>query len=165
MIMEHKNEFEAFGKQMPYKVPEGFFDTVTQKTLKLAHKRKIQSVKRRLNFSLAAAASIIVAIVGGWLIFGETPEDQHTAISYSMEEIDWPEVSENPAESVIMDSLPPNHAESQPKQETLPTEITATDNPEDLDLLLKLLTDEELKILAEGLLMDIYVDDLNNEEI
>ena len=163
--MKQINEFEEFGKQLPYKVPEGFFDSVTQITLELAQRRRIQSAKRRIFLSFAAAACLTVAVVAGWLISGETPEAQQAEVSHPLGQVEFPVASENTDESPIMDSSVSIRIESRPEQEGLPTPAAVTDLPEDLDLLLKQLSDEELKIVADGLLMDIYLDDLNQEEI
>ncbi len=59
-------DFKNIGKRTPYKVPDDFFDQITEKTLMEAKRRDIRSRKiRRLWFSVASVASVAALIVFG----------------------------------------------------------------------------------------------------
>ena len=60
--MKEDNEFRYIGKDVPYKTPPGFFDSITEKTLKKAILREKNLRKtniRRLIYSLAASVAIL----------------------------------------------------------------------------------------------------------
>lgn len=57
--MQPENEFRQFGKEIPYKTPEGFFESVPGKTLLAAKKRaQKQKIKRLTWISIGVAASL-----------------------------------------------------------------------------------------------------------
>lgn len=59
-------DFKNIGKRTPYKVPDDFFDQITEKTLMEAKRRDLRSRKiRRLWFSVASVASVAALIVFG----------------------------------------------------------------------------------------------------
>ena len=61
--MKELNEFRHIGKEMPYKTPPGFFETVSESTLQKAILREKAHKKdnlRRLIFSVAASLALLL---------------------------------------------------------------------------------------------------------
>jgi len=76
--MNTESEFQEIGKKMPYSVPEGFFDRVTEKTLEEARNReKIHRKTVVLWRTMAVAASIAALFGVGYLLFTPAP-GKHT---------------------------------------------------------------------------------------
>ena len=74
--MKKDIEFHEIGKETPYRVPEGFFDRISEKTLQNARKRE-QNRKKNLTLvrAFAVAASLVALAFLGYLKFGaEAPE-------------------------------------------------------------------------------------------
>ena len=73
--MNTEPDFQNVGKNMPYKVPDGFFDRITEMTLEKAHIQENQRRKKHMLWrSLAVAASLITVVLAGILIFPAVPE-------------------------------------------------------------------------------------------
>jgi hypothetical protein len=68
--MEPKEEFRDFGKKLPYREPDGFFEQLSEKTLQQA-KRREQSRKKSLVLwrSMAVAASLSALALLGYYLF------------------------------------------------------------------------------------------------
>jgi len=64
--MESNTEFRKIGKQLPYKAPKGFFEEVSETTLRKAKQRVLER-KKTLNLwrTMAIAASLTgIALIG-----------------------------------------------------------------------------------------------------
>ena len=72
--MNTESEFRGIGKKMPYSVPEGFFDRITEKTLEEARNREKNSRKTIVIWrTMAVAASIATLFAVGYLLFTPSP--------------------------------------------------------------------------------------------
>jgi hypothetical protein len=74
--MKENSEFRQFGKEVPYKTPAGFFESITENTLQKAILREQMHRKyniRRVVFSVAASAAILLFLGYQWIIH---PVDQ-----------------------------------------------------------------------------------------
>ena len=70
--MKENSEFWHFGKEVPYKTPAGFFESITEKTLQKAILREQMLRKnniRRVVFSVAASATILLFLGYLWMIY------------------------------------------------------------------------------------------------
>ena len=56
--------FDKVGKNMPYKVPQGFFENAFEDTLKLAKKGQKTIYSRIVKFSVSIAAAVVLLIAG-----------------------------------------------------------------------------------------------------
>jgi len=73
--MENDSEFRKIGKRLPYKSPEGFFDHVSETTLRKAKQRQIDHRKALILWrTIAVAASLIIALIGYYSIGKVEPE-------------------------------------------------------------------------------------------
>ncbi|HAH22408.1 MAG TPA: hypothetical protein DCL77_01340, partial [Prolixibacteraceae bacterium] len=77
MNMKKEIEFQEFGKNVPYKVPDGFFDSITNTTLQKAKLRE-QNHKRNLTLwrTMAVAASLAALVTFGYLMTEHDPVNQ-----------------------------------------------------------------------------------------
>ncbi len=65
MQMKEYDEFQQIGKEIPFKAPAGFFETISQKTLTKAIIRKQKHKKnniRRLIYSVAASVALLLFV-------------------------------------------------------------------------------------------------------
>ena len=65
--MKEDNEFQEIGKKTPYQVPDGFFETLSEKTLQMARLR-VQSHKKSMVLwrTVAVAASLTGIALAGY---------------------------------------------------------------------------------------------------
>lgn len=72
--MKEDIEFQGIGKRTPYKAPEGFFETISEKTLQRA---KLRAQHQRKNLSLwrtmAVAASLAAVVMLGYYMSEPEP--------------------------------------------------------------------------------------------
>jgi hypothetical protein len=61
-MMERENFFEKIGKRVPYEVPDGFFDSITEKTLQNAKERKSWAKRRYIMIWTSAAAAVLALL-------------------------------------------------------------------------------------------------------
>jgi hypothetical protein len=68
--MHPDNEFQQIGKEIPYKAPDDFFETISQKTL-LKAKQSDQDFKRinKIRRFFLVAASLVAMLLIGLFIF------------------------------------------------------------------------------------------------
>jgi hypothetical protein len=60
--MTEDREFQLYGKEIPYKVPNDFFKTIPEKTLLLARERDKNRRKNRIIWSTVAVAASLAAV-------------------------------------------------------------------------------------------------------
>ena len=135
-------EFLRVGKELPYKVPEGFFETLSERTLQKA-KTRFKKRKRRVlftsGFMVFAAAAAILAFVFLLPNRALKPENQLVAEVKLMG---------TPPKHIVM-SVKPN-TEVDPKKTVSVKEPTAVSKEENLEDILKNLSDEDLsELLAQ----------------
>jgi len=91
--MKKDTEFQEIGKKIPYKVPEDFFENISEKMLMEARKRE-KGHKRKLivlrTFAVAASLAA-VAFLGYLRISSEKPESAQTARIVAPKPVEQPE--------------------------------------------------------------------------
>jgi hypothetical protein len=159
--MKTNNEFQKAGKKMPYTVPDGFFDRITEKTLAEAKLRQKTGRKRIILWSsLATAATLAALVTVGILVFplSHEKEDkqsvQNTLIIPDGNSID---------QKAIIPGKPENRNIPTPGEKiagkTIPDNTGEENNLEEF---LAALSDEELLQLAARLTSDTFIDESNN---
>ena len=73
--MTEKDDFLGYGKETPYEVPDGFFDTIAEKTLLLAKEKEPFPAKNRMLWQTIAAAASLAAL----FFIGYQTEFRHDA--------------------------------------------------------------------------------------
>jgi hypothetical protein len=150
--MNSEFDFEKIGKQMPYKVPAGFFDEITNSTLEKAKERERKSKIRRIYTIVSVAASFLIVV--SFAIVLNVQRQKHQPDNVVMVE---PVKTEKP----VVDSVFANAAEVVKTENEAEMPVTA--KPETLDNLLAEMTDEELDQLADDLNDELFVDELTND--
>ncbi len=76
--MKADNEFDGIGKKTTYKVPDGFFEHISERTLSKAKQRELKRRKTLMLWrTVAVAASLsAIAILGYYMYETEKPEIQ-----------------------------------------------------------------------------------------
>lgn len=64
--MDNNKQFETIGKQLPYNIPEGFFESITAKTLRKVQSRKKNKIIKYYLTAVTIAATVIICIVLFW---------------------------------------------------------------------------------------------------
>jgi hypothetical protein len=136
-----EKEFQEIGKKMPYSVPEGFFETITEATLENARRRKSSIGKRRLLVQWLAAAALLCGVLYMGIRWLNAPE-----MGTSQEMAGVP--LEIPAPEKIIKSLPEitdlvDSVEVQNSLAIMP-EVGNAENAESMEELLASIPDEEL---------------------
>jgi hypothetical protein len=70
--MKPDNEFQQIGKEIPYKTPPGFFESVCEETLQkaiLSKQNHRRNNNRRMIFSVAASTAILWFLGYQWMIY------------------------------------------------------------------------------------------------
>jgi hypothetical protein len=73
--MKEDTEFQEIGREIPYKVPEGFFEKISEKTLLLAkqRERKSRKIVIALRTFAVAASFLVLALLSYFMIEKEKP--------------------------------------------------------------------------------------------
>lgn len=146
--MKEEIEFNGRGKNSSYKVPEGFFETISQRTLQ---KIKQREQRRRKIFLLskftAAAASLLVLISLAFLITGPQSQNKQQA---SEQRIDAPQsrAALKSGELVGEKSVTQNKNEKEKKIVPVKRNEPAIKEDEKIDEVLADLSEEDLQMLA-----------------
>ena len=168
MNMEEYPEFQKIGKKTPYKVPEGFFEDISEKTL-LNAKQKMQIHKKRLVFrsvmaTIGAAAAVILFI---FLKPGQEPRPVSNLTAQKQQETTQPtiqikqETTQVAAIKEIKEAVP---AKNIPEKSTITEEKIPEEYAyEDVEDILNDLSDEELLQLAAMYKEDQFIDVLSQE--
>jgi hypothetical protein len=165
-----KTEFQKIGKKMPYSVPDGFFDRITEKTLEEARSReKISRKPFVLWRTMAVAASIAILFTVGYLLFTPSSVKQTGQAFLEKPAINHPDVPE-PEPEIIPDPQAEKTINSQSTtfRETnnlsdQSKEINEDDIYEaDLNEVLSALTNEELLQLASMYNTDMFLEEAEN---
>ncbi len=159
--MNNNSDFEKIGKKMPYYVPAGFFNSITEKTLVEAKQRE-KALQRKHVFiwrSIATAASLTVLLVFGFqLIHFLTPgKTEQTAQNMSagpqieVKHDDYSESVNQIADKTDFDNI-----------KTEADTINKSMEGEGINDLLKSLTNEELIELAAVFDTDMFLEETEN---
>jgi len=145
--MKENSEFRQIGKEVPYKAPAGFFESITENTLQKAILREQMHRKnniRRIVFSVAASTVILLFLGYQWMNY---PVDQSVS--------NLPSQDTQPARQTIIQKkpVPMNQIAA---METLKVQLdqspartlTEFTKAEGLSDVLTEMTDEELQQMA-----------------
>jgi len=158
--MNYDSEFQEVGKKMPYSVPDGFFDRITEKALDEARLREKGRRKHVLIWrSIAIAASLTALIAIGYLLInlltpGKTEQAAQNITSGLQEEVKNEEFRE------VINSMPVKNDYDSTITESK-TDNGAMDE-EGINDVLNSLTNEELMELAAILKSDMFVEETDN---
>jgi ABC-type Na+ efflux pump permease subunit len=172
--MEDNFDFDKVGKRMPYKVPEDFFDTITESTLAEAERRN--TLKKEATWfnwpAISVAASLVLLLAFGYVFYmNRTEQKNQVAV------LDKPAEKVTPSEIVAkaepndasVPTVVPQITEKAKNQVTAETTNTAivtkqkpellakADKPESLDEVLANMSDDELMLLAAVAETDLNV--------
>lgn len=151
--MEPTNEFQDFGKKLPYREPPGFFEQLSEKTLQQAKRREQRHRKSLVLWrTLAVAASLSALAMLGYFTFEPEKPELHRIVEVkqpveqlqrvNQEQTKQPEVAE------IQKAAPEKVSE---------TIVTKEPKAEEIGDVLADLTDEELLQLAAMYKADAFI--------
>ena len=146
--MENEQLFKEIGKKTTYKVPTGFFDQISERTLAKAKQEEIKH--REIHFKwivLVAAASLISFVILGQYLFK----------------------SENPASTsgsqIVNSQIVNNELKAVPetikwKGNAIKGDDQVENSAEGLNSILNEISDEELSQLSAEIKTDVFMADL-----
>jgi anti-sigma-K factor RskA len=149
--MKEDVEFQEIGKRTPYKAPDGFFESVSEKTLQRA-KRREQSHRKNLTLwrTMAVAASLFAVVSLGYYLSEPeiTPKTKTDVIvmekhpDVQLPIVQKPEIDQQSTVNVPKKATPAKVIEiPAPAKEKM---LTVENDSEALKDVLADLTDEEL---------------------
>lgn len=158
--MIYDPEFKQVGKKMPYCVPDGFFDGITEKTLDEARQREKSRRKYVLIWrSMAIAASLTALVAAGYLLInllppGNTGHNVQNITSGLQDEFKNEEFKE------VINTTPAeiNYDNNNTESKT----ITGSVDDDGINDVLTSLTREELLELAAMLTSDMFIEETDN---
>ena len=158
-----EDKFSDIGKVNPYKVPEGFFDKISEETLSKAKYRETRS-KRRFKLTrilvlfTSAAAVLIIAFFGPWNF--QKPESVSIALNNEKVniEISEPETVLAPETGNKINAEKVINAENVEKQAEVKYE-NISEEGDDLNEILADLSDEELQMMDDMYKSDPFMEE------
>jgi len=150
--MKEDTEFQEIGKNTPYKVPDGFFEKISEKTLRKAKQREQNSRKILIvlrTFAVAASLAAI-ALLAYFMTGTEKPEIKQLVQSKQTEVIDTIRLTEVISKKITITEIK--------KEAPVKTTIKET-KPEEITDVLSELSDDELLQLASMYKSDLFIDD------
>ena len=141
--MTEKDEFFTYGKETTYEVPDGFFDSIAEKTLLLAKdKERIHLKNRKLWQSFAAAASLAALFFIGY----QTEFRHDTNVSQLIAQDS--QLQANSQHAIKLETSSQKEVIEHPKQVTEKISIAISSGSEAISDVLAEFTDEELQQMA-----------------
>ena len=150
--MKYDNDFDEMLKRSLYKVPEGFFEQVSEKTLLKAKQREKQRRMIRITLGTFAVAASLTAIA--FLGYYRTDSKRIESISIVMDKNGDKKQSVRQTEVIGK----PTNVSGLGKVKHLRTE-TKEIKPEELSDVLPELTDDELLQVAAAYKSDPFIDE------
>jgi len=150
--MKEDTEFQEIGRKTPYKVPEGFFEKISEKTLLLAKQRESKSRKIVMalrTFAVAASFSAL-ALLSYFMIEKEKPMTKLIVGQKQTEVKDTIRPPEVIGKQIAITGTKKAAPEKTVKKEIFPEEIT--------DVLSEL-SDDELLQLASVYKSDPFIEE------
>ena len=160
--MKNEADFARFGKKIPYKVPEGFFGDITEKTIELASQRKKKHKIRLGRISFAMAATFLLLVTIGYFLMRTDPAKEEFAKTDGPEKTntEWNGIEE-PAP--LPASIGKTETVAEPAGTKTQTNVHAEKNrDEELGNILASLTNEELKFFAGIISEELTIDEIQN---
>ena len=162
-MMEEEFDFNKPGKQTPYQVPSGFFDTITATTLEAAENRG-KSIKRRIGLwqTMAVAASVAILLTAGYFLFTARTTEKvnlpEIAIKESPVTTEIRQPAAEPAQPVKAEAEKQKaHLSKVPDKRVKVQHTIIAEEPETLEAILATVSDEELLQLASLAESELYV--------
>ena len=158
--MNYDSEFQEVGKKMPYSVPDGFFDRITEKTLDEALRREKIRRKHILIWRTMAIAAFLTALIAiGYLLInflppGKTEQTAQNMTSGLQEEVKNEEFRE------VINSMPVKNDYDSTITES--KTVNGAIDEEEINDVLNSLTNEELMELAVILKSDMFIEETDN---
>lgn len=154
--MIEDNEFQIVGKEIPYKVPNDFFEKISEKTLLRA---KLQDQKPRkiriLHLTVSVAASLAAALVLGYIILSLWTKPESNLLVQEKQStgqrLNW----EN-QESAVQSTFP-LLSKTEPKKVPAQKITVIEDQTEGLSAVLADLTDDELQQMVAMVKTDPFI--------
>lgn len=158
--MIYDSEFKQVGKKMPYYVPDGFFEGITEKTLDEARVREKSRRKYVLIWrSMAIAASLTALIAAGYLLINLLPTEKTEQAAQNISAGLQDEVKNEDFREVI-NTMPVK--EDYDNTSTESKIINGSIDGEGINDVLTSLTREELLELAAMLTSDMFTEETDN---
>ncbi len=152
-MMKNEFDFEKIGKKIPYSVPERFFEDITNLTLEKARQRDRKIKIRKLLVLYSSAASVLILIAVGFLLFTGKHDRTEITITQSLTE---EKVLENiqPEEIFKADTIA-IQIEDEPE---IQPEIQVSENS--IEQLIAGMSEEELEQLENIINGEIFLDEI-----
>lgn len=145
---------------MPYSVPDGFFDRITEKTLDEIRLREKARRKYVLIWrSMAIAASLTALVAAGYLLLNLSPLGKTGQTAQKITP-GLHEEAENGKFSEVISTIPAKKNDDNNKTES--EAINGSMNDEGISDVLTSLTNEELLELAAMLKSDMFIEETEN---
>ena len=141
--MTEKNDFFTCGKETPYEVPDGFFDSIAEKTLLLAKEKERLRGKNRILWQTVAAAASLAAL----FFIGYQTEFRHEAIVSKLIAQDS-QLQTNPKPANEIETSIQITSIEHAKHETAKVPVAKPAGTEAVSDVLAEFTDEELQQMA-----------------
>lgn len=167
--MEEYPEFQKIGKKTPYKVPEGFFEDISEKTL-LKAKQKVQIHRRKMVFRSVMATIGVAAAVILFIFLNPAQESKPASnlTAQKQQETTQPTTLKKP--QIIQDQPIIKEAKKELPEKIIPEKATVTEEKipeeyayENVEDILKDLSDDELLQLAAMYKEDQFIDAFSQE--
>jgi hypothetical protein len=159
--MKTESEFPQIGKRMTYKVPEGFFERITDETIAEARKRERSRGKLILIRQIAGVAAVMMALIlaGYWMM----NRMDHPSLTVEQLPGGLPDDTclQNPIISVQKDNMASQSAAKKKVHESPDMDLSGDANLEDL---LASLPDDELLFLAAQSEADIFTEENDKKQ-
>jgi len=150
--MKEDSEFQEIGKNTPYKVPNGFFEKISEETLRKAKQREQNSRKILIKLrTFAVAASLAaIALLAYFMTGTEKRVIQQLVQSKQTEVKDTIRQTESVTKKISIAEIK--------KEAPVKTTIKET-KPEEITDVLSELSDDELLQLAAMYKSDVFIDE------
>lgn len=148
--------FEKIGKEIPYSVPDRFFEDITKLTLEKARQQERKIKIRKLLVLYSTAASVLILIAIGFLLLTSKKDRTEIAIAQSvteekiLQDIQPEEIFITDTVEIQMEEKPENHSVAQ-----------AQDNS--IEALIAGMSEEELQQLENMVNGELFLDEILND--
>lgn len=154
--MNNDFDFEKIGKEIPYSVPDRFFEDITKLTLEKARQQERKIKIRKLLVLYSTAASVLILIAIGFLLLTSKKDRTEIAIAQSvteekiLQDIQPEEIFITDTVEIQMEEKPENHSVAQ-----------AQDNS--IEALIAGMSEEELQQLENMVNGELFLDEILND--
>jgi hypothetical protein len=155
--MKNDNDFEEFGKKIPYSVPDDFFKNITIKTLGKAKEEIRKSRISKIIISVSVAATVLIVFSIGFSVLKSNQQKQEIVITQN-------QLPEKPEIEIQRDEMIQYETEEKATENiNIEAHTEETDQPETIEDLFAQMNEDELRELASILSDELFFDDLTIE--